>query len=85
MCALRVVSIFLSSFSSGLVKIIIRPSVQAVVGIIASVVRHVMYGIPDAKERRRVGNPKARAYDVSTQVASIRIAPDVMVTFVSNI
>ena len=51
-------------------------------GIIASVVRH---GIPDAKERRRVGNPKARAYDVSTQVASIRIAPDVMVTFVSNI
>ena len=46
-------------------------------GIIASVVRHVMYGIPDAKERSRVGNPKARAYDVSTQVASIRIAPDV--------
>ena len=54
-------------------------------GIIASVVRHVMYGIPDANKRRRVGNPKARAYDVSTQVASIRIAPDVMVTFVSNI
>ena len=85
MCALRVVSIFLSSFSSGLVKIIIRPSVQAVVGIIASVVRHVMYRIPDVKERRHVGNPKAHAYDVSTQVASIQIAPDVMVTFVSNI
>ena len=75
----------MSSFSSGLVKIIIRPSVQVVVGIIASVVRHVMYGIPDAKERRCIGNPKARAYDVSTQVASIQIAPDVMVTFISNI
>ena len=54
-------------------------------GVIASVVRHVMYGIPDVKERRRIGNPKACAYDVSTQVASIQIAPDVMVTFVSNI
>ena len=48
-------------------------------GIIASVVRHVMYGIPDAKERRHIRNPKARAYDISTQVASIQIAPDVMV------
>ena len=57
---------------------------QAVVGIIVSVVRHVMYGIPNAKERRRVGNPKACAYDVLTQVASIRIAPDIMVTIISN-
>ena len=58
---------------------------QAVVGIIVSVVRHVMYGIPNAKERRHVGNPKAHAYDILTQVASIQIAPDVMVTIISNI
>ena len=69
----------------GLVKIIIQSSVQAVVGIIVSVVRHVMYGIPDAKKRRRIGNLKARAYDISTQAASIQIAPDIMVTIISNI
>ena len=44
-CVLSVVTIFLGSFSPGLVKILVQPSMQVVVVIIVSVVRHVMYGI----------------------------------------